>query len=516
MSAQTPIYSGLRESLERLPPGAHSCLIYESPEEQFAAAVPFMEMGLERGDKCIYLCEESSTADVLEAMRNGGIDTAAAMQSGALTLIPTRASVAEHSGADSVLNLLTVLNLQARGGGSTGLAGFAGVRLAREVPCRSDEAVNPQQLVAFDSRIRSCFSGQPLLDICQYDSRRFPPQVLLDVIRNYPVVIWDGTVCQNLHSSQAEERLAPDPTTQEVERVLANLRDRQLIEDSLREQCRTGAVLPVESLISGLPSIPAPSGCGKCLTQVSTLQGQIGQAEKMEALGRMASGVVHEFRNFLTVVLGCSELLIERMEPDDQRVELARQILKASQNAALLTNQLLSFGRPQKTRSEILDLSTAVAQMEYVLRCSLGKKIALRIVPAPSPCLARADLAQLEQVALNLVLNARDAMPDGGTITIQTANTNLSLDQVQPGLRSGPYVTLSVGDTGVGMDAETQKRIFEPFFTTKERGAGTGLGLSTVFGIVRQQFGGTISLESAVGAGTTFTIYLPRAEKPAK
>jgi signal transduction histidine kinase len=227
----------------------------------------------------------------------------------------------------------------------------------------------------------------------------------------------------------------------------------------------------------------------------------------------MATGMVHELENKLNTILMCTELLIGRLEPGDGRLNLAKRIFTAGRNATTLTNQLLEFGRPARIRPEVLDLNSAVAELEGVLRCSLDEQTELRFVPAPAACPVNVDRGQLEQVLLNLVLNARDAMPQGGTITIHTAQTFKSVDgKVQPGMLTEPVVALSVTDTGRGMDANTQKRVFDPFFTTKDPGQGAGLGLSTVYGIVQKQFGGSISVESSPGMGTTVTTYLPPAE----
>lgn|GEM_PF-2433399 len=502
MSTYTQTNS-IRESLERLRPDVHSCLIYETPRDQFAAAVPLMELGLKRMEKCIYMSDEASTGEALQAMRNGGIDTDAAIQSGALTVISTR-TAPESAGNARAFDLLAAVGRAANG---------AAVSLVREITCAPGEVIDLKQIEEYDRRVASCFMGKNYIDLALYDRQRVPPQVLLNVIRSHPVVIWDGTVCDNLHAAVPEDRLAPDPTTHEVERVLANLRDRQRIEDGLREQCGNVAFLPVESLLSGAPANSSKTGCGTCLSQISALQDQVLHSEKMEALGRMAAGLVHEFENRLATILMCTDLLINRLEPDDGRVNLAKRIFAAARNATTLANQLQAFGRPARNRPELLDLNSAVAELEGVLRCSLTEQTELRFVPAPCACPVNVDPGQLEQVLLNLVLNARDAMPQGGAITIRTALTFKDLHgKRQPGSGAEPVVTLSVTDTGHGMDANTQKRVFDPFFTTKSPGEGTGLGLSMVYGIVQKQFGGSISLESSPGMGTTVTTYLPRAE----
>jgi two-component system, cell cycle sensor histidine kinase and response regulator CckA len=243
------------------------------------------------------------------------------------------------------------------------------------------------------------------------------------------------------------------------------------------------------------------------------LEGELLQAQKMEAVGRLAGGVAHDFNNLLGVITGYSELLLKSMAPqhsDSRRVE---QILKAARLAAGLTRQLLAFSRRQVLQPRTLDLGEILANVEKMLVRLIGDDIQITSVPGVGLGHIRADPGQVEQVLMNLVVNARDAMPKGGRVCFETAN--VVLDEAysirHPEVRPGPFVMLSVRDTGVGMDAHTQAHIFEPFFTTKEEGKGTGLGLATVFGIV-QQSGGSVIVESQLGVGTKFTIYFPRVE----
>ena len=232
----------------------------------------------------------------------------------------------------------------------------------------------------------------------------------------------------------------------------------------------------------------------------------------MEALGRLAGGVAHDFNNLLTVIKGHSELLIDRMKPADAFYGSTQQIAKTADRAASLTRQLLAFSRMQVLQPRILDLNALVADMSKLLRRLVREDIEFGFRLGDSLGRVKADPGQVEQVLLNLTVNASDAMPQGGKLTIETQKFKVddAYAHARPPLRPGHYVQLVVTDTGQGMDAATKSRIFEPFFTTKESGKGTGLGLATVYGVVRQS-GGFIWVESSPGNGTRFEIYLPQA-----
>ena len=238
---------------------------------------------------------------------------------------------------------------------------------------------------------------------------------------------------------------------------------------------------------------------------------QFRQAQKMEAVGRLAGGIAHDFNNLLTVIMGYSHVLATELGREHPLYTKIEETQKAGERAATLVRQLLAFSRKQPLEPKHLSLNNVVANLEVMLQRLIGTDIRLVITLDPGNSQVRADQAQLEQVLMNLVLNARDAMPNGGTLTIETAQVELAkspLYHVDP-LPPGPYVKLSVADTGSGMDRETQAHIFEPFFTTKEEGKGSGLGLSTVYGIVTQS-GGAIDVTSRVSHGTRFDIFFPR------
>src|SRR6202142_2198851 len=246
------------------------------------------------------------------------------------------------------------------------------------------------------------------------------------------------------------------------------------------------------------------------VTETRTLELQLRQAQKMEAIGRLAGGIAHDFNNLLMVISGYSEFLLDRLGPDPRLRGPAQEISNATQRASSLTRQLLAFSRKQMLAPKVLDLNEVVAENLKMLTRMIGEDIDLVMVPGPGLGAVRADPGQIDQVIMNLAVNARDAMPQGGKLTIETANISLdeNFTRTHTPLTPGDYIMLAIVDTGVGMDSDTQSRMFEPFFTTK--GAkGTGLGLSTVYGIVKQS-GGFIFVDSQPQRGTAFRAYFPR------
>ena len=253
------------------------------------------------------------------------------------------------------------------------------------------------------------------------------------------------------------------------------------------------------------------------LTRRLMLEEQLRHSQKMEAVGRLAGGIAHDFNNLLTAIIGYTEIVLHSLDPKDERRADAEEIGRAAMRAADLTRQMLAFSRRQVLQPKIIDLNIALSKVEPMLRRVIGEDIVMTVAGKATHAFARVDPGQVEQVVMNLVVNARDAMPQGGRLTVETADATLDEAALasSPDARPGSYVLLSVSDTGTGMAPEVRARIFEPYFTTKDVGKGTGLGLSTAYGIVRQSEG-HIAVSSEIGLGTTFRIYLPRAEAPAQ
>ena len=285
-----------------------------------------------------------------------------------------------------------------------------------------------------------------------------------------------------------------------------------------RHRVKDGRVIDVEVLVHDTVHEGRRAALAVLIdvTQRRLLEEQLRQAQKMEAVGMLAGGIAHDFNNLLTIITGYSQLILNTLSAGDANRGAVEQIMKAGERAAALTRQLLAFSRRQVLQPKVMDLNQLVAGLGVMLRRLIGEDVDLRLVMGPDLGRVNADPGQVEQIIMNLAVNSRDAMPKGGTLTIETINVDLDETYVKShiAVRPGPYVMLAVSDTGIGMDEETRAHLFEPFYTTKTEGRGTGLGLSIVFGIVKQS-GGNIEVYSEPGQGTSVKIYLPRVDQAA-
>jgi PAS domain S-box-containing protein len=309
--------------------------------------------------------------------------------------------------------------------------------------------------------------------------------------------------------------LAPQERADEIPAILEKIRHGERVEyfETLRVT-KDGRYLHVSISVSPIHDaegkVVGASTIARNITAQKKIEDQLRQSQKMEAVGRLAGGVAHDFNNLLGIISACSELLRHRVQ--DNNLEYLDNIREASKRGAALTRQLLAFSRRQPAQSQLLDLNERLREMSKLLRPLLGDDLEIVLLPRSESAIIEADPGQLDQIVMNLAVNARDAMPRGGKLVFETGEFNFdeSFAREHPEMAAGRYVMLAVSDSGIGMDEATRSRVFEPFFTTKETSKGTGLGLATVYGIVNQS-GGHILVYSELGLGTTFKIYLPSA-----
>jgi PAS domain S-box-containing protein len=318
------------------------------------------------------------------------------------------------------------------------------------------------------------------------------------------------------HPNWWNERVHPEESPRVLEEVQSKLFEAGRLTQEYRFRHRDGKhrwIRDEKRLLRGVAGNLEVVGSWSDITERKLLEDQFRQAQKMEAIGRLAGGVAHDFNNLLTVINGYSELMIGNLAPEDPTRDMLREVVNAGDRAVGLTRQLLAFSRKAILEPKVLDLRTLVSDLHKMLCRLIGEDIQLAVAADPDAGAVMADFGQIEQVLMNLVVNSRDAMPQGGRVTIEVRNAELdetyARDHAEA--RAGSYVMLALSDTGCGMDQATMARVFEPFFSTKGE-HGTGLGLATVYGIV-QQSGGHVAVYSELGHGTIFKVYLPRIDK---
>jgi len=328
-----------------------------------------------------------------------------------------------------------------------------------------------------------------------------------------------GYDADELVGTSFAEIIHPDDLAAVRDHMFSTLRGSATVPTTARLRHKSGEWVHLEGTAStildefGNPKMVL--AVGRDVTERDRLEDQLRQAQKMEAIGQLAGGIAHDFNNLLTAILGYSEFIGSDEAAGDAARRSATQITRAAERAGGLTRQLLAFSRKQLLQPRVLDLNDVVTDVEKMLGRVIGEHISLETTLEPALGHVKADPGQIEQVILNLAVNARDAMPGGGTLTIETANVELdaSYTRQQANLEPGGYVMLAVSDTGEGIDPEVRHRVFDPFFTTKPQGQGTGLGLSTVYGIIAQS-DGHVAVYSEPGLGATFKVYLPLVAEP--
>ncbi len=464
---------GALDALERLPHGSHVCPIYQDDRERFLAAGAFLVPGFERGERCLYVASEPGIDRLLTELAARGVDVKAELHRGALHILSDR-DVYLRDGDFSADRMLQYLDSKDR---EATRDRFSGLRYLGEMSWALSTN-GAAGLIPYEARLNEFLEGRRMVVGCFYHRERFDDATIHDVIRTHPLVVIGERDYDNPYYEPPQLLMQAAPESDEFKRRRVQWWLERLRAIADREAER------------------------------EELLGQLRQSQKLDALGRLASGVAHDFNNLLTVIFGCADLLTELVD-DEEALALVHDIRRACEQSAALTRDLLSFSRKDVPAPRAIDLNPLVEETSGMLKRLLGARIRVETDLEPAPVIVRADPGQIQQVLMNLALNARDAMADGGTLTVRTRAERADGDQAERlGLEPGAYARLQIGDTGSGITDQVRQRLFEPFFTTKGRGRGTGLGLAVVHGIVIQNHG-TIQVDSRPGEGSIFTVWLP-------
>ncbi|MHC4469441.1 MAG: MEDS domain-containing protein [Planctomycetota bacterium] len=587
---------------EEIEPGDHLCCLYGTDEEHRAVLTPFLRQGLERGEKVVYIVDERAAEKILGYLRADGLDPAPYRDRGQLVVLDREDSYLAEGrfDPDGMVALLRAETAKALE------EGYSALRVTGEMTWALRGDPGSERLIEYEAKLNEFFPGSRCLAICQYDRRRFPPEVLLEAMRTHPSVLIGTEIFENFYYIPCEDILGSNVAAATLENWIENLAKRRRNEQALQKseeyfraitECAQDSIfikdseyryrfvnpamaeflsLPAEKIlgrtteelfgaetgesatemdeialsgrvtnvvrtfdINGVPktihSIKVPlkdrdgriTGiCGivrdvtdqkRAEESREKLQDRIKQAQKLESLGVLAGGIAHDFANILQVIRGNTSLAIEDLPPDSRAVEHLEEVEQSARHATELCRQMLAYSGKGKFVVGPLDLGDIVRETRHMLNASISKKAELRCELAETLPLIEGDPTQLTQVVMNLVTNASDALGDrSGVICVRTGVSDcdrecLASVHLDGRLPEGTYVSLEVADTGCGMDEETRQKIFDPFFTTKF--TGRGLGLAAVSGIVRGH-GGAISVETEVGLGSTFRVFLPIDEEP--
>lgn len=472
----TETITSLHPILPSITHGHHCCLLFTSVENQIQITAPFLALGLERDERSIYVGSDDSVEGLRQQLKHVGVNVDQESKKNRLILSSDQDYL--DQGRFNIDKMITFLQ-QAYDGAMAD--GFTALRAAGDVSWQVGPENDFKDIVYYETLLDVFFLGKKMVGMCQYPKDRCPPDVLSGILNTHKVAAIDGEICENFHYMPPDLLMETDP----------NVRREKRMEWMTSQLLRTR----------------------RAEEELKRTYERFLHAQKMEAVGRLAGGVAHDFNNALSVILGSTDILLEELQTDDPHRGDVEDVRRAAQHASTLTKQLLTFSRRQPYNLRPLQLNDVIKSNASMLRRLIGENIEIALKLSRDLHSIKGDPGQLEQVFINLVVNSRDAMPKGGKLTIETANVELDGEYVRSHseLVSGDHVMLALTDTGLGMDEDTKRRIFEPFFTTKPQGRGTGLGLSTVFGIVKQ-LGGNIWVYSEVGHGTTFKIYFPRLE----
>jgi signal transduction histidine kinase len=460
------------ERIQTLSTGDHSCLIFSTQEEQAQVSAQFLRVGLQRGERSVYVGDPDSVELLRLGLKREGVDLGREEAAGHLILSSDREYL-DHGrfNPERMLGFLQEAYDQCI------KEGFPALRAAGNVAWQVGPDQDYSSVVHYEALLDLFFLGKRMVGLCEYPQGACPPEVLEGILSTHKHAAVDREICVSHRYIPPELLLEKDEGRRQARR--AEWMTAQMVRIRQAEDER------------------------------DRLQAQLSRSQKLEVVGRLAGGVAHDFNNLLSVMMGYNELVLQDEALREDSKQMLETVRDAGERARSLTRQLLAYTKRQQLKPQSLDLNAVINGTEKILRSFAGAGVTLELSLAPQLWSAWLDPVQAEQVLMNLAVNARDAMPQGGTLRIETANVELNGSRPRSHAESqaGPHVMLSITDSGNGMDEATRAKIFEPFFSTKAE--GTGLGLATVFGVV-QYCGGDILVQSEPGKGACFKVYFPK------
>ena len=466
----------LEQKIADLKPGDHLCHLYEAEEEHRALFAPFIRQGLERKEKVIYITDTHTNKEILSYLQNNGMDTKFYLQKGQLVTLRADEMYVQDGDFDPLRMIRLLKDETARALND----GYSALRVTGETTWTLKGLPGSQRLIEYEGQLNDFFPDSKCLAICQYDKRRFKPAILLDVLATHPIVVIGTEIFDNFYYESPKNFQSRDSDDVKLKTCLKNLFQWKRTEEKIK-----------------------------------IVEAQSHEAKKMEAIDTLAGGIAHDFNNLLMGIQGRASLMLLNTDTTHPHLEHLKGIEEYVMRAAELTGQLLGFAKISARHVQLTDLNIIIKRLNRVFEQS-DREITLHETLEENLWKADIDQAQIEQALSNIYINASQAMSGKGDFYIQTENIILNKDDALSfGIDPGKFIKICMTDTGVGMDENIRQRIFEPFFSTKKTGRGIGLGLASVYSIIKGHQG-TVIVHSKKGKGSKFSLYLPAVETEIK
>ncbi len=495
-----------------LKPGDHLCCIYNTEKEHRAILAPFLRLGLDRGEKVLYITDVRAYKVILDYLHDEGIEAEPYLQSGQFGILAAN----EAYTRDGVFDPDKMITLLQNEENCALKEGYSALRVTGEMSWALRGLPGSERLIEYEAKLNDFFLKSKSLAICQYDRRRFKPDLLLDVLCTHPIAVIGTNFYDNFYYIPSSEILGHQRSKVEFKIRMRNLKVRKRTEEAL-EKAKDELEKRVEERTRELADAneklkQEAEERMRAVDHQTRLEQQIRQMQKMEALGTLAGGIAHDLNNILMPIVVNAELALLDIEKRNLESQYVEQVLTAANRGKNLVNQIITFSQQKEIERKCEKIAPIIKEALKFLRSMLPETIEIHRSIKTDSDLALVNATQIHQVLINLCNNAADAMRDKkGVLEVKLAEVEVDVESASlfPDLKPGPYFKITVSDSGRGMDKKIIERIFDPFFTTKEPGKGTGMGLAVVHGIIKSH-GGAIGVKSKLGKGSTFDVFLPR------